>query len=199
MNYHKTLPLAAALASVALMGWSCNPFQAAQEKAEQKVADSIAGGILSKATGGKVDLDTDSGQVQYRDNKTGNTVAFGEDLKLPKDFPGDVPIYGGAKISAVSTNKNEGSANVTLTSEDAKDKVLKWYEDKMKSDGWEEENSSTMNNVDFREYTKGQVKLAVSVWPNEDEGKSGTFVTVSRTEDKEEPKREEESPAEDSE
>jgi len=187
MRYTKTLPLAAALAAVVLMGWSCNPFQAAKEKAEQKVADSIAGGILSKATGGKVNVDTDSGKVQFKDNKTGNTVAFGEDLKLPSEFPGDVPIYGGVKISAVSTNKNEGSANATMTSEDDKDKVLKWYEDKMKSDGWNEENSSTMNNVEFREYTKGKVKLAVSIWPNEDEGKTGTFITVSRTEDKEEP------------
>lgn len=187
MRYTKMLPLAAALTSVVLMGWSCNPFQAAKEKVEQKAADSIAGGILSKATGGKVNVDTDSGKVQFRDNKTGNTVAFGEDLKLPSDFPSDVPIYGGAKISAISTNKQEGSANATLTSTDAQDKVLKWYEDKMKADGWEEKNSSTMNNVEFREYEKGKVTIAVSVWPNEEEGKSGTFITVSRTEDKEAP------------
>jgi len=185
MRYTKTLPLAAALASVVLMGWSCNPFQAAKEKAEKKVADSIAGGILSKATGGKVNLDTDAGKVQFKDNKTGQTVAFGEDLKLPSEFPSDVPIYGGVKVSAVSTNKNEGSANATMTSEDAKDKVLKWYEDKMKSDGWEEKSNSTINNVDFREYTKGKAKLALSVWPNEDGGKKGTFITVSRTEEKE--------------
>ncbi len=185
MRLSKHLPLAAALAAVVLMGWSCNPFQAAKEKAEQKVADSIAGGILSKATGGKVDVSTDSGKVSFKDNKTGNTVAFGEDLKLPDDFPSDVPIYGGAKVTAVTTNKQEKSANVTLTSTDAKDKVMKWYEDKMKADGWEEKNSSTINEVEFREYTKGQVKIAVSVWPNDD--KQSTFITVSRTEEKPEP------------
>jgi len=184
MRYTKYLPLAATLASVVLMGWSCNPFEAAKEKAEQKVADSIAGGILSKATGGKVNVDTDSGKVQFKDNKTGQTVAFGEDLKLPDDFPSDVPIYGGAKISAVTTNKQEGSANATLTSSDDKDAVLKWYEDKMKSDGWEEKNSSTINNVEFREYAKGKAKLAVSIWPNDDQQKKGTFITLSRTEEK---------------
>jgi hypothetical protein len=172
------------------MGWSCNPFKAAQEKAEQQAADSIVGGILSKATGGKVDVDTDSNQVEYRDNKTGSTVAFGDDLKLPKDFPGDVPVYGGAKISALSTNKQEGTANLTLTTEDDKDKVLGWYEDKFKSAGWEEDNSSTINKVDFREYQKGQVTIAVSVWPNEDGDKQGTFVTLSRTEEKDAPAEE---------
>jgi hypothetical protein len=187
MRYIQSVPLAVVMASVVLMGWSCNPFKAAQEKAEQQAADSIVGGILSKATGGKVDVDTDSNQVEYRDNKTGSTVAFGDDLKLPKDFPSDVPIYGGAKISALSTNKQEGMANVTLTSEDGKDKVLGWYENEMKSAGWEEENSSTINQVDFREYTKGKAKIAVSVWPNEDDEKGGTFVTLSRTEEMESP------------
>lgn len=184
MNTKHIVPLVSVVAAISLMGLGCNPFQAAQEKMEQKVADSIAGGVLSKATGGNVNLDTEKGQMKFKDNKTGSTVSIGENMEIPEDFPKDVPVYPGAKANSIMTSTTEKTANATLTSGDDAVKITKWYEEKFKGEGWTEENSSTINDVEVREYSKDQVKITLSIWPNKDEGKTGSFITLSRSEEK---------------
>lgn len=184
MNTKHIIPLVSVAAVIMLFGAGCNPFQAAQDKLEQKVADSVASGVLSKATGGKVDVNTDKGQMNFKDNKTGSSVSIGENMDIPDDFPKDVPIYPGAKASSIMTSTSEKTANATLTSGDEATKITKWYEDKFKSEGWTEDNSSTINDVEVRSYTKDLVKVTLSVWPNKDEGKTGSFITLSRSEEK---------------
>lgn len=184
MNYKHIVPMVSLVAAISLMGLGCNPFQAAKEKAEQKVADSITSGILSKATGGDVDVDTGKGAMVYKDNKTGSSVSIGENMDIPDDFPKDVPVYSGAKASSIMTNSTEKSASATLTSADDAAKITAWYEAKFKADGWTEDSNSTINKVEVRSYSKGDVKITISVWPNEDEGKTGSFITLSRTEEK---------------
>ena len=187
MQMPRIIPLVTLFLAVALMGFGCNPFQKAQEKMQQAAADKIAGGILSRASGGKVSVNSESGQFTYKDNKTGSEMTIGENAKIPDDFPKDVLIYSGAKATSVLWNKTEGSANITLNSGDDAALVLKWYEDRFKGDGWKEEQSTSYNNVEMRQYTKDKVTVTVTVWPNAEEGKTGTFMTLSRSEEKAQP------------
>ena len=181
MKIKHIVPLVSVAAVISLMGAGCNPLQSAQKAAEQKVADSIASGILSKASNGKVDVNTANNQMQFKDNKTGNTVSFGENLSIPADFPKDVPIYPGSKASSIMSSQTDKTANATLTTSDDSATVIKWYEGQFS--GWKEDENSTINNVEVREYSKDTVKITVSVWPQSGD-QTGSFITLSRSEEK---------------
>jgi len=167
--------------ALALFGLGCNPLASVKQKAEQKAADALAGGILSQASGGKVEVNSDKGSVGFKDDKTGDTIAFGEDIKLPANFPQDVLMYDGVKILSVMTKVKEKSANVTLTSTDDAAKVLAWYEDSYKRDAWTLKDSASMNQVQSRNFNKSKVGVSFSIWP--DPEKKLTYITLSRAED----------------
>ncbi|MDQ7814473.1 MAG: hypothetical protein RDU25_01535 [Patescibacteria group bacterium] len=179
----KILSVIAIALPLSLMGFGCNPFQKAQDKLTEKAAEKMTEGLLGKATGGKVDVDTDSGEVQFKDNKTGDVFGFGENVKVPDDFPQEVLLYPDAKPNSVITSRKEHTANITLTSTDDAGKIAEWYEEKYTGDGWEEENSSTINNLEYREYIKGNKKVVVSIWPNESEETKSTMITLGYREE----------------
>lgn len=174
----KFLPLAVAAASMSLMGFGCNPFAGIKEKVENKIGQKVTEGAVGALTGGKVDLDADSNNWQFKDNKTGNSVAVGEDLKLPDDFPKEVPIYAGAKVKSVSLNRSgDKGATVTLGTDDQPEKVATWYSESLKKDGWSEDSSTTMGKSEARNYKKGNMELSLLVFPTDDQGK-GSLATL---------------------
>ncbi len=174
----KILSVVAIAVPLSLMGFGCNPFQKAQDELTKKAAESVTESVLSKATGGKVDVNSDDGSMQFKDNKTGDTFGFGENIKIPSDFPSDVYLYDGAKPASVITSRKDNTANITLTTADDSEKVTQWYEAKYKAEGWTEESSSAINNLEYREYTKDNKKVALSIWPNSSDEKPGTMITL---------------------
>lgn len=175
------LPFAAALAAVSLMGFGCNPFASVEQKVSQKVGEKVAEGILNQASGGKVSVDAQDGQYSFKDNKTGASYAVGENVSIPDTFPKDVPLYAGAKALTVSVGAaGEGDAGVTLQTTDDVATVTKWYEGKLKSDGWTQSSSATFNGSEIRAYEKGEVKLSLSVIPGGDEEKR-SVITIGRS------------------
>lgn len=173
--------LVGTILSVSLMGFSCNPFQKAEDAVTQKIGEKVAEGMIEKATGGKVDVNAGENQVVFKDNKTGNVTAFGEDLKLPDDFPKDVPVYPGAKItSAIIDSSGEKPASLTLKSTDAPDKVISWYEKTLKDAGWAEQASFNANEIQSRTYDKDKSHIALTVSKNT-EAEGGTVVVIVKT------------------
>lgn len=165
--------LALCAASLVFFGWGCNPFQAAQDKINEK----IAGSILGQATGQKVDV---SGQnVTVTDKKTGESVSYGEDVKLPDDFPKDAMIYPGAKIVSSSLSRMNGvSAWAMFTSADPVKTVVDWYAKQMKDKGWKETMNISTNGSEVRSYEKDTLTLSLNAAPDEEE-KGKTTVVVS--------------------
>lgn len=160
------------------MGFGCNPLAGVREKVENKIGQKVAEGTVGALTGGKVQMDADSNNWQFKDNKTGNTVAIGEDIKLPDDFPKEVPIYAGAKVKSVSMSRSgDKGATLTLGMDDQPEKVATWYGDTLKKDGWSEESSTTMGKSEARNYKKGKMELSLLAFPTDDEGK-GSLATL---------------------
>jgi len=168
------------LCLLAFYGFGCNPFQKAQDKINQQIGEKVAEGIIGKATGGKVDIQNGGNQVTYKDNKTGATSAFGEDVKLPDDFPKTVPIYPGSKINGVTTSKENGqSAWVMMTTNDEVKQVVDWYVGQTKGGGWKEDSSLSFNNAETRTYSKGNEKMALTVTLSNDQSKGKTSLIVT--------------------
>lgn len=165
-----------AMAALSLYGFGCNPFQAAKDKINEKVTE----GILGQVTGGKVDIKNDGTQVTYKDSKTGGTTAFGEDVKLPDDFPKSALIYPGAKVSGVTVSHENGdSAWVMFYSADEVSKVVEWYGKETKDKGWKEDSNLAYDQAVMRSYSKDNEKMSMNIGPSDDttKGKSTVIVT----------------------
>ncbi len=178
-NKTSLLPLIAATAAISLMGFGCNPLAGIQEKVEKKVGEKVAESTVGALTGGKVKMDSEGNNWQFKDNKTGNSVAIGEDLKLPEDFPKELPILTGAKIKSVSLGRTgDKEASVTLGIDDMNpEKVATWYSDTLKKEGWTEDSSTTMGKSEARNYKKGTAQLSLLAFPVDEESK-GSLATL---------------------
>jgi len=152
-------------------GFGCNPFQKAEDKINDKISEKVTEGILGGVTGGQVDVDKDGEEVRFKDNKTGNEVAYGEDLKVPDNFPKSVPLYPDAKIKGIMISGSEDkNATLTMGTEDEMAKVLAWYEDKMSGNDWQEDQSWSFEGMETRSYSNGQERMTLSISAQEDEG-----------------------------
>jgi hypothetical protein len=162
------------LVGLSLFGLGCNPTQSLEDKLGEKVAESA----LSGATGGKVDVDINKGTYAFNDQESGNSISVGENVKLPDDFPKNVPVYPGGTIAASTFNRTSHEAGLNLISQDAATKVTSWYNDETKKLGWVEDQSANYGGSEFRTYKKGNEELTVTIIPPmSDEAK--TVVTVS--------------------
>ena len=174
--------LAGTVASLLFLGLGCNPGASISNKIGEKVAE----GIINQSTGGKASVDLGKDKMVFKDNKTGSSMAYGENLTIPDDFPKDVPVYPGASVKGIVTSK-EGGASYTLTlmSKDTNAKVIAWYQDKMKSDGWTEEASMSATGYETRSYQKDSLSIGLNVIGGDEQDQDReTSIMISRTEKK---------------
>lgn len=130
---------------------------------QSRIQRSLTGKILSTVTGHKVDLDKEG------DSFTIGGVTFG--TKIPKDFPKDVPVYPQAEIISFlgGAEGKEYNAGAMLATEDPDVKVVTFYEQELKSKGWEVETSylGEMAIITFKK--AGGWNGSVTVIPGEGE------------------------------
>ena len=175
MKLSRVMPFVGALSAVSFMGFGCNPVASLQ----QKVGDAVTNKIVDSVTGGKVNVDSGSKQVTYKDNTTGSSVAYGENVTIPADFPKDVPVYPGAKaIGVVMTKTGDQGASLTLKTDDDTAKVIAWYEDQLKA-SWKQDSSFTANDTEIRSYSKGTAKIALTVSPGDND--KGSVISITKS------------------
>lgn len=102
---HTVVPVVAVVAALTLAG--CG----AGEKAGQEAADRLTEKALSQ-DGQDVDVDSGDGSVSVKTED--GTVAFGEDVDLPEEFPDDVPLPR-ADFKVVSAATQGGEVSVMLS------------------------------------------------------------------------------------
>ncbi|MCI0479754.1 hypothetical protein L0Y59_04365 [Candidatus Uhrbacteria bacterium] len=159
-------------ASLVLFGWGCNPFQSAQEKIGEKLAE----GMLERSTG--ADVDIDKGTVTVKDEETGRETTIGQGAELPKDFPDDVPMYPGAVLTGSGISRNEGvNAWAMMTTDDGTSEVAEWYADELEGKGWTSVSSMTVDGTEYRAWEKDEATVTATVVKDEESG--ATNVAVS--------------------
>lgn len=151
--------------SLALFGAGCGITERIQEKVTEKAAETA----VNRLTGGQVDVDTGEGAVEFKNNKTGETVAYGDNVKIPDDFPKTVPLMPESKaISVFSQKGNAPQWSLTLNSKKIAAETATWYEETLKKDGWEETQSFSIEGQEAREYTRGEEKMTLTIFPSDE-------------------------------
>jgi len=141
--------LVGACASIVLLGAGCipTPQNLIQGAIENKINSELG-------TDGSVKINDDG--VSVTDKTDGSTTSFGENVKLPENFPNDVPIIDGAKVAGVAVTKAQG-AWVTLTTDKSVDDVANWYHEKLTSAGFEQTATYSTSEMVTKSYQKDRI------------------------------------------
>ncbi len=143
----------------------------------QDAADTAAEKI-AKQHGVDMDIDRDGDTATYTmSGPDGGKVQVGENLTVPSDFPGDVPVYPDLKI--ISSTVMPQGATLTGETGDSLDKVAGFYADKMVSEGWEKESEMTQPEMRMVTFKKEGRNAAVHAFKNED--KTTIQLTAAKT------------------
>ena len=143
----------------------------------------IAGLALTFGCGRKATYQTKDGEVTVdRDgkqttieatSKEGNVkVSAGQNVALPADFPKDVPIYKGATVKMAGSQGKGMMAMLVISAAQAD--AAKYYQDELKNQGWEIENSVNTGEVVVLSAKKDQRRCNVSIAKDKD----GTMVSL---------------------
>jgi hypothetical protein len=87
---------------------------------------------------------------------------FGGEHELPSDFPGDVPLYGGAKPMSSMASVEYGTV-VNLRTTDAPESVQQWYRQHFAEQGWEVEHEAVERGRIVLSTRKGNRVAAVVI------------------------------------
>lgn len=172
-------------AVLSLFGWGCNPFQAAQDKINEKIGETVTEGVLEKVTGGNVDVKNGGEEVTFKDEKTGGSMSFGENVKLPDDFPKEALLYPGAAVKGVTMSLKEGTTSwVMLETADDTTKVSDWYVKEAKDKGWTEDSNMNFDGTVMRTWSKNdeteKIGLTVSAGTGDQVGKFSIITTYTK-------------------
>ncbi len=126
-----------------------------------------------KVTGGYAN---ESGTLKANDGDT--TINYGSGASLPEGFPSDVPIYQPSTILG-STKTNEDHFTVSVSTEDAPDKVGTYYKDQLLGGGWTKTLESNQGKSIVLIFKKSDVQASVSTSTRMDGDKEITYISIS--------------------
>jgi hypothetical protein len=144
-------------------------------KVSEKLAGAFVSNLISKGTGGKVQVDAGGKKITY--SGEGGDLSFQEGGSLPADFPGDFPLYPGAKtVSTWSANSAESKGvSVMWETSDSADKVAIYFKTELPKAGYK--LTSTFEQAESKAYSfeKNDVKGLLGITNTDDK------VTISVT------------------
>jgi hypothetical protein len=144
------------------------------EKITQKVTESAVEHAIEKQTGGEVKIDSSSKAVSFKSDK-GNVEINGEGGgKIPDDFPRDVPIYPGAKVTMSMSNTSQHV--LYLQTADSPEKAVEFYKAKLSAMKQETAiNTEQQSMLSYRDDTGRQLQLSIG----KEEGGTGPNTMIA--------------------
>jgi 3-dehydroquinate synthase class II len=158
-------------------------FPAGCKKAEEKLAEKFVEKAMEEGSGGKADIDISGDKITITSKEGGQGGSFefsgGKDLKLPADFPGDVPVYPDAAVISLLGMGGE-NRQVTFQVGDKTAEVYAFYQKKLPAQGWEVVTDMKMTPAYSLVAKKGNRQTAVIIG----EDGEGSTVALTVTEEK---------------
>ncbi len=138
----------------------------------------LLGGFVFSGCGMTNGVEVTENGVRGTDVRTGDAVAFGDDIAIPATFPADFPKYPGARTQAALHDTQQNSYTVNQQTGDGVLQVKAWAEGVMAANGFTKmvDLSDAANAV--LSYEKGSVKYQVQA--SRDEARSLTYVITVR-------------------
>jgi hypothetical protein len=164
-----------AFTSLALLGFGCSPTEMISDKLGEKAVE----GIINKQLGGEGEVDLSNGTMNLK-TKDGN-VTYGDNVKLPSDFPKDVPLHESAKV--VMASSQETSASYLGTSTETVETITAWYWKALEEKGWKKSSEESVLDSRYRQYTKDKRTLTIAIGGDPDAKPLSTSITLTVAQD----------------
>jgi len=156
--------LIATLALIPLFGFGCSSIS---DKISQKVGESATEAIINKGLGGEGKVDVSGDSLSFK-GKDGD-IAFGENAKIPSNFPTDVPTIDGAKVVMVTVGKTEPmSAGYVVQAKGTVDGVAKDFIAAIVAKGWKSTSETQINEGGYYSYEKDGAQLTIAISGSDD-------------------------------
>ncbi|HSX48681.1 MAG TPA: hypothetical protein VLE44_00285, partial [Candidatus Saccharimonadales bacterium] len=140
------------------------------------IIKKLISGTITQKTGVVQTTVGASGGTTFTDPKTGAVINLDVN-RIPDNFPKDFPIYTNAKVSSSYTAPNgEKGIWLTLTTTDSPDKVVSFYNEKLKENGWSQ--TSSTDPSDGTIFTLSKDKLAGSLLVQKAKDQNETSIIV---------------------
>ncbi len=137
------------------------------------------GGFVFSGCGVTKDVEVTENGVRGTDTRTGDAVAFGDDVAIPASFPAEFPKYPGARTQVALHSAEDGSYTVNQQTGDSVAQIKAWAEGVMTANGF----TKTMDLPDpaysVMTFEKGGVKYQIQA--TRDEARSLTYIITART------------------
>lgn len=180
MNYFEKMVVGAV--GLSLLGAGCNPISNAVDQAKKSATDRIVEKMIEGQTGGDVKINSKDGSVTIKDDKNGGTVSYGEEVRIPSDFPTEVPRYPGAKTILAYAQESTKQASLSQMTSDDVDKTQKWFEDTLKGQGYTREQMMDLGEGRILQYVKGMSKVDIVLTRSAGEDATGISTTFTKGE-----------------
>jgi len=146
----------------------------ATEVAQEKVIEAA---LSQEGVKADVNLNSDGGVSTYNaTTPDGTTMSAGENVKLPDDFPKDVPAFEGWKIQVVTGMVEKKMFNVMAVANKPLEAVAEFYKKELAAQGWKETTSTNVPGMmRTAEYEKDNRAVAVMISSSEE----GTLINLS--------------------
>ena len=130
-----------------------------------KLLNKAGKSIVENATNTKITTNKDgTSTVESKDG----SVSYSDAAKLPTDFPKNIPLYSGQKLTGSSKVKNDTETTWTVTAESS-DEVSK-VAGKVASlfSGWESTGEQQINDTYYYYFEKGNTKTNLYLSSNDE-------------------------------
>ncbi len=122
------------------------------------------------------------GSIEYKNDKSEGSAEVGENVKLPDDFPEDVPVYKNAKIKGTNISKMDNGELmvITMQTDDNLQDIGKFYKDELVKNGFGIENEFETDKSVTLTSRKGSTTVVVSAITQNGKTTIGTNVTIKK-------------------
>jgi len=127
--------------------------------------------------GESVSVDPFSKKVTIKGADGKGKGEFGEGVKLPAGFPKDVPLHKSGQV--VAAFHQGDSFHVSVKTKDSAQKVIDAYSEKMKAEGWSQEQAMDLGAAKMVHFTKEGRKVTVTATTTDD----GAMVSITTQKD----------------
>ena len=142
---------------------------------------------IESQTGGKVDVNTDKGEMNIKTDQGDVSMSGNGSATLNPNFPKDIYIAPDAKIQLSMVDQQNKSYSAAYITEMKVDEIYSKYKEDLTAKGWTSDPQTEMSFGDSKTilYKKGNQRLTVIAGISQDEQWNGkTSVQVIGAEDK---------------
>jgi hypothetical protein len=165
---------------VAVLGFSLT-LTGCFKSPSQKLGEKMVEKAIESQSGGNVDVDTNSGTMNFKSDDGNTQVSTGGEVDLPDGFPEELIIAGDAKVIIASSA--DKTMSVAYQTDGDQSELFADYKTKLIDQGWAKEFEMDAGTGKVVNFKKGTQRASITISENSNKDEKQTMVNVILSEE----------------